>query len=103
MNINWHALVPYLLRAAPALATAIGSPAAGIVTGLVASTFNADPKNLDDIIKKISTDPESEDKLAKLECDHGDMIKTLLFARAPAKIDLHIVVTYDTENNNVQG
>ena len=97
MNINWHALVPFLVKSAPVLASALGSPAAGMVTGLVANAFNADPANLDDLTRRISTDPECEGKLCQLEKDHGDMVKTLLFARAPAKIDLHIVVNYDTE------
>jgi hypothetical protein len=102
--INWHALLPYLLRSAPVLATALGSPVAGIVTGLVATAFNADPKDIEDIVKRVSTDPDSELKLTELENNQGHIIKSLLFARPPAKIDFHVVVTYDTEsNNNVQG
>ncbi len=97
MNINWHALAPFLIKSAPILAGALGSPVAGMVTGMVASAFNADPKDLDALTRTISTDPESETKICQLEHDHGDMIKTLLFARPPAKIDLHIVVNYDTE------
>jgi hypothetical protein len=102
--INWHALLPYLLRSAPLLATALGSPVAGIVTGLVATAFNADPNDIQDVIKKISTDPDSETKLAELENNQGHIIKSLLFSKPPAKIDLHLVISYDTENqNNVQG
>jgi hypothetical protein len=97
--INFHALLPFLLRSAPILAGALGSPIAGMVTGLVATAFNADPKDIDDIVRRISTDPKSEEKLSKLENDQGSFIKSLLFTKPLAKIDLHIVVEYDTEKN----
>jgi len=101
--MKFKELMPFLLKGAPLLASALGSPAAGMVTGLVASAFNADPHDMLNLQRTISTDPDSEEKLKQLECDHGDTIKSLLFDRSPSKIDLHIIVHYnDTESLNEQ-
>lgn len=95
-----HILAPLISKFAPVLATALGSPIAGIVTSLIASAFGGDPKNLPDLVSKIGADTESQNKLAQLELDHGDLIKTLLITRPPTKIDLHVIVSYDTESQN---
>jgi hypothetical protein len=59
---------------APVLASFIGSPLAGIGVSLLAHVFGADPKNVNDVVAKISADPDRVVKIKQLEYDHLDTL-----------------------------
>lgn len=71
---------------APILATVLGSPLAGVGLSLLGNTFGADPKNVKDIVEKISNDPESLAKLKKLEYEHEENLGKI--ANDTYKIDI---------------
>ena len=70
-------LFPAVAKAAPILAGALGGPAAGLAVGLIANLFGADPKNTDDIIQKMSQDPNATIKLKELELQNIKELKAL--------------------------
>lgn len=59
-----------IAKAAPLLASALLSPAAGAVVGMITSVFGGDSKNTGDLLKRIATDPESAIKLAQIQSDN---------------------------------
>lgn len=62
---------------APLLGSVVSSmnPIAGMAVNLVAQAFGADPKNTDDIIAKISADPEAAIKLKQIEYQHEEILQ----------------------------
>lgn len=70
-----------VLKAAPLLASAVGSPLAGTAIALLANYFGADASNAQDILDKINSDPERDIKLKKLELEHGENLAALANAQ----------------------
>lgn len=62
---------------APVLASALGSPIAGMVLSLIASKFGVDPAKTSDIIEAIKNDPESTIKLKQIENAHIESLQSL--------------------------
>lgn len=62
---------------APILASAIGGPAGGIVTSLIANIFNGDENDLPKLAKTIEADPAAGTKLAALQYQHEEAIYLL--------------------------
>jgi hypothetical protein len=52
---------------APLLGSVIGGPAGGAIGALVAAQFGADPKDADDLVKRIEGDPEAANKLMQMQ------------------------------------
>lgn len=71
--------------AAPALATALGGPTAGMAVSLLAHMFGADPKNPEDIYNKIQADPDSQLKLKQLEIDQSEISQKYNVAEVQAE------------------
>ena len=66
--MDWKELGENIVKlGAPLLGTAIGGPAGGIVGGLIAQLFGADPTKPDDIMAKINSDPQAATKLQDLQ------------------------------------
>lgn len=59
-----------LQKGLPILGTALGGPAGATVGALIANAFDADPKNPEDIIKKINLDPNAQIKLIEIQKAH---------------------------------
>src|SRR3972149_2103011 len=71
---------------APLLGSVIGGPAGGAIGALVASQFGTDPKDTDDLIKRIEGDPEAATKLMQLQLTYWtDLVKLANEDRANAR------------------
>ncbi len=66
----------FVVKYAPLLGSAISisNPMAGMAIGLIAQMFGADVKNPDDILAKMSNDPNVEVKLKQIEADQKEAI-----------------------------
>ncbi len=82
----------------PALGTALGGPAGGLVTSLIANAFGADPKNDSDILSKINSDPEAIVKLRQLELEHQEALQQIDYQRYVAELN----DTANARNREVQ-
>lgn len=74
-------------QSAPLLGSMLGSPIAGIGISWIASLFGADPKNTQDIIDKISNDPEASLKLKSLEYQHEEELKKIASVDYQTEVD----------------
>lgn len=65
-----------VIKSAPLLANIVGSvsPVSGIVLNLLFKVFGVDSNNLDDLVSKVSDDPEAATKLKQLEFEHQDLL-----------------------------
>lgn len=75
--MNLDSLRKLVTQSAPLLGSVLGSPLAGVGISLLGNLFDADPKNIDEIMQKISQDPESLAKFKKLEYDHLEILLKL--------------------------
>lgn len=66
----------YVVKAAPILGAAISetNPIAGMVIELIARIFGANPADNNDIMNKMSSDPDAAIKLKQLEINHQDVL-----------------------------
>lgn len=68
-----------ILSASPIIASALGSPIAGIAMSLVSHAFGTDSTKPEDLVSKVMADvPTATTILQSLEAQHGDIIKNLL-------------------------
>ncbi|MFA6080741.1 MAG: hypothetical protein WC753_04695 [Candidatus Gracilibacteria bacterium] len=74
-------------KAAPLLASALGTPVAGLGVGLIANLFGADPKDTQDVVAKILSDPEADAKLKKLEYDHKEALENVQATNYKTEVD----------------
>jgi len=72
--------LPLISKFAPSIGEAIGGPvglAAGYVLPILATSFNAKPADIKQLVTNILNDSNAKDKLETLEHEHGDWICTL--------------------------
>lgn len=62
-------LIDIVKNISPILGTALGGPAGGLVGTAIASLFGANPKDSEDLIKRINSDANAILKLKELELD----------------------------------
>ena len=62
--------LPVIEKVAPAIATALGSPVAGVAISCLAKMFNGDEKDLSKLAECILSDENVQDKLCKVEEDY---------------------------------
>ncbi len=74
-------------KSAPLLGTILGSPLAGAAISLVSSTFGANPKDTQDILDKIRSDPEATLKLKTLEYNHFEEIQRIASVNYQTEVD----------------
>jgi len=70
-------LLSLVANVAPLLGTALGGSAGTLIGSLIANAFGANPKDPNDIIKRLMSDPEYELKLQTLEMTHEETLKKL--------------------------
>lgn len=96
-------IAPILLKSAPTIATALGSPLAGIAMTLVSTMFGTDEKDPNSLIKKVMDDvPTANSIFQELECKHGGVFQKLLNSTdtlSSAEINIKLTwCQYPTEN-----
>lgn len=74
-------------KSAPLLATALLGPAAGSVVGMITSIFGGDIKDPQDILKRITTDPTAQIKLAEIEANNKIKLQELEIDRLQIEMD----------------
>lgn len=82
MNLN-----DIVSKSAPLLGSMLGSPLAGVGIGWIANLFGADPKNTQDIIEKITSDPEANIKLKTLEYQHQEELQKIAVSSYQVEVD----------------
>lgn len=70
-------IISAIEKVAPVLATALGSPIAGIILHVIASVFDANFSDPNDILNKINNDPDSALKLKALQYQHEENLKKI--------------------------
>ena len=100
LNEIFKDISPILTKASPLIATALGSPVAGLAVSILSNIFEADPKNPNEIVNKILENvPEATNKLKCSEADHCDIFKSILGARQPSHLEFHVKVSFDDKVN----
>jgi|ERR1700684_1828751 len=66
-------LIPVISKVFPVLGAALSGPSASLVGSLISNILGVDMKNPEEMIKKISNDPESTNKLKELEIQLTDL------------------------------
>src|SRR5687767_214532 len=77
VNMSWSDIGKNIIKSAPLLGTALMGPAGGAVGTLIASAFDADPTNVEDILTKVSTDPNSLIKLKEIEANNKNRLSEI--------------------------
>lgn len=74
-------------KGAPLLGSVIGGPAGAAVSGLVASVFDADPEDPQDLMNKIQNDPKASEKLMELQMKHKERLEELKLEEGRIALD----------------
>ncbi len=76
---NFHEIfcdtIPVIQKAAPVIATLLGSPVTGTIIGLFASLVGENACEPYEIAAAMTADPDLYAKLQKLESTHADWLK----------------------------
>jgi len=70
-------LISLIEKSAPLLAGAIAGPFGSVAVSLVSALFGADSSNINDVVSKITTDPEAAIKLKQLEMQHQEALELI--------------------------
>jgi hypothetical protein len=70
-------VMPIMIKAAPVIASYIGSPLTYVILGLLAAITNCDATNHEEIADKLENDPDLYAKLANLESTHAEWLNYL--------------------------
>jgi hypothetical protein len=96
-------VLPIIEHGAPILATALGSPLAGLGTkfamSLLGLAFGADPKDPASISAAIAAHPEPQNILSRLEANFGDIIKNKYNIQLPSKAEINIKLEWENTPN----
>lgn len=69
--MDWSEIGKSIIKlGAPLLGTVIAGPAGGAMGALIASTFGANPEDPQDVINKMSGDPDAAIKLIQIQSDN---------------------------------
>ncbi len=101
-----HDLIPLVLKAAPTLASVLGSPFAGVAVSLIEQAFGVSSNTPDVLANAIVSDPAAAEKLKALELQHAEALTSLANAdrsnarasnktdRVPAILAFAILILY---------
>lgn len=91
-EVIYKDLIPVVVKTAPVLAGIIGGPVGSAAVSLIAAMFGTEAKDIPALIDKISTDPQSEEKLKQIETVQIASIPALIFSHLPleAKINFNL-------------
>ena len=70
-------LIKAVETSAPLLASALGSPIAGLVLSLVAHTFGVDSNKVDELTSIVRGNPDAASKLKALELQHSETLSKI--------------------------
>lgn len=79
-------VLPFIETAAPVVATAIGSPMAGTVIGLLCNAFDANKNDLPQLAANINSDPDAHVKLGTVQ----NIMSGLVGTKAPISMTLSL-------------
>jgi hypothetical protein len=82
----WGQIGDFAADAAPALATALGGPAAGGAAKLVASAFGGKSDKPEDLLERVQQDPEAAAKLKRIETQHKERLEELALEGEKARL-----------------
>lgn len=89
-----------ILSASPIIASALGSPLAGIAMSLVTHAFGTDSTKPEDLISKVMEDvPKATTILQSLETQHGNIIKSLLSGNNLTSAEVTIKLNWNNPSN----
>lgn len=74
-------------KSAPLLGGLLGSPLAGIGIGWIADIFGADKTKVQDILEKVTSDPESVAKLKQIELQYQVELEKLSASNYSVEVD----------------
>lgn len=81
---DWREVANFIKKAAPILGTVVGGPigtAAGGVVSALCGMFGADPADPDDLLMKMTADPEALLKLKEFELTHKTELEKIALER----------------------
>lgn len=70
-------ILPIIYKASPLIGSLVGSPVTGVIVGLLASLVGGNACNHEEIAKMLKEDPDLYAKLSKLDCTHGEWLRSL--------------------------
>jgi hypothetical protein len=68
-------VMPIISKAAPVIASYLGSPATGVILALLGAITNSDPCDHCSLADKLKNDPDLYAKLQQLDLTHADWVK----------------------------
>jgi len=72
---------------APVVGGLLGTPASGVILGMLGSLFGVNSGDVEKIAHAISSDPEADAKLKKLEFDHSETLVKLAAENYAVEVD----------------
>lgn len=91
-------VLPVIEKTAPTIATALGSPAAGIAIKVLCDSFGCSPNDIPNLIKNINEDSDSLTKINNAEGDYLQKIAGLFASRFPLKASMTINLEWEPMN-----
>ena len=87
--MNLKPIGDFVLKYAPLLGGVISAtnPLAGLVVTTIADMFGADSKNPEDILAKMSSDPDAETKLKQIEAEQQNVLVQARASEFSASVD----------------
>lgn len=82
--IDIKSIAESVLKYSPAVATALGSPVAGMVLSLLATWFHVEPEKL---AETMSTDPNTEFKIKQFELEHKESLAKIQSTNYSLEVD----------------
>jgi hypothetical protein len=82
-------VMPILLKAAPTIASVVGSPIAGVGINLLENALGVEHGDIAGLVGKIA-DPGSEHVLSDLDSQHSSWLTQLLKVKMPSSIEINI-------------
>lgn len=89
-------IMPILLKAAPTIATALGSPASGIAIELLERAFGVESGNTSSLIDKIN-DPSAIGVLQDLDNAHSSLLTPIANLKLPSNLEVSFKVNWPSE------
>lgn len=78
----WKDLGKKVAGSAPLLGSALGGPAGGALGTLIAGAFGGDPDDPEQLLQKVSADPQAAVKLREIELAHKERLEEIAMQRA---------------------
>jgi hypothetical protein len=82
--MNLTEIAKATLKFSPVIATAMGSPIAGMIASLLATAFGVEPK---DLANTITNDPNAEFKLKQFELEHTEALTKIAADNYSTEVD----------------